>query len=117
MDKRFIVEAKTFVFSVLDGESVLRVEEKRKNFSGKVILSFQCSEWLVSTMEGLLGSPVEQDFIKSFREGPKILIARIGGNKAGRFLEVTVFGMGGRKGFILIPEVVEDGDGTNSPAN
>jgi hypothetical protein len=43
MDKRFIVEAKTFVFSVLDGSSVLRVEEKRKNFSGEVILSFQCS--------------------------------------------------------------------------
>jgi hypothetical protein len=58
----------------------------------------------VSTMEGLLGSPVEQDFVKSFREGPKVLIARIGGNKASRFLEATVFGMGGRKGFILIPE-------------
>jgi hypothetical protein len=40
MDKRFIVEAKTFVFSVLDGVSVLRVEEKRKNFSSEVILSF-----------------------------------------------------------------------------
>jgi hypothetical protein len=83
---------------------VLRVEEKRKNFSSEVILSFQCSEWLVSTMVGLLGSPVEQDFVKSFREGPKVLIARIGGNKAGRFLEATVFRMGGRKGFILIPE-------------
>jgi len=74
---------------------VLRVEEKRKNFSSKVILSFQCSEWLVSTMEGLLGSPEEQDFVKSFREGPKVLIARIGDNKASRLLEATVFGMGG----------------------
>jgi hypothetical protein len=104
MDKRFIVEAKTFVFSVFDGASVLRVEEKRKNLSGEVILSFQCSEWLVLTMEGLLGSLEEQDFVKSFREGPKVLIARIGGNKAGCFLEETIFGMGGRKGFILIPE-------------
>jgi hypothetical protein len=40
MDKRFIVEAKTFVFSILDGASVLRVEEKRKNFSDEVVLSF-----------------------------------------------------------------------------
>jgi len=55
-------------------------------------------------MEGLLGSPEEQDFVKSFREGLKVLFAQIGGNKAGRFLEATVFGMGGRKGFILIPE-------------
>jgi hypothetical protein len=95
MDKWFRVEAKTFVFSVSDGASVLRVEEKRKNFSSKVILSFQCSEWLVSTMEGLLGSQEEQDFVKSFREGPKVLIARIGDNKASRLLEATVFGMGG----------------------
>jgi hypothetical protein len=96
MDKRFIIEAKTFVFAVLDGESVLRVGEKRKNFSGEVILSFQCFEWLVSTMEWLLGSPEEQNFVKSFREGPKVLIARIGGNKAGCFLEATIFRMGGR---------------------
>jgi hypothetical protein len=81
---------------------VLRVEEKRKNFAGEVILSFQCSEWLVSTMEGLLGSPVEQDFVKSFRE--ESLDCRIGGNKDGRFLEEKDFGMGGWKGFILIPE-------------
>jgi hypothetical protein len=40
MDTRFIVEAKTFVFSVLDGALVLRVEGKIKNFSGEVILSF-----------------------------------------------------------------------------
>jgi hypothetical protein len=52
----------------------------------------------------LLGIPEEQDFIKSFREGSKVLIARTGGNRAGRFLEATTFGLGGRKGFIFIPE-------------
>jgi hypothetical protein len=55
-------------------------------------------------MEGLLVSPEEQDFVKSFREGLKVLIARIGGNKAGRFSEAIVFRMGGQKGFILILE-------------
>jgi hypothetical protein len=30
MEKSFIVESKTFVFSVLDGASMLRVGEKRK---------------------------------------------------------------------------------------
>jgi hypothetical protein len=48
--------------------------------------------------------PEDQDFIKSFREGSKVLIARRGGNQVGRFFEVVAFGMGGRKGFILIPE-------------
>jgi hypothetical protein len=51
-----------------------------------------------------LGHPEDQDFIKSFREGSKILIARRGDNQAGRFLEATTFWMPGRKGFIVIPE-------------
>jgi hypothetical protein len=54
-EKSFIVESKTFIFSVLDGASVLRVKEKRKSFLGKLILSTQCFEWLASTFEILLG--------------------------------------------------------------
>jgi hypothetical protein len=51
-----------------------------------------------------VGYPKDQVFIKSFREGSRVLIARRRCNQAGRFLEVASFGMGGRKGFILIPE-------------
>jgi hypothetical protein len=51
-----------------------------------------------------VGFPGEQEFIKSFREGPKILIAHIGGNKDGRFLEADVFRLAGRKWIVLIPE-------------
>jgi hypothetical protein len=83
---------------------VLRVVEKRIFFFGEVFMSIQCSEWLVSTLEVLLGVPEEQDFVKSFWVGSKVLIVRRGGNKAGCFLEAVTFGMGGRKGFILIPE-------------
>jgi len=51
-----------------------------------------------------LGFPEDQEFIKSFREGSKILIARRGSNHVGCFLEAVVFGLGGRKWLILIPE-------------
>jgi hypothetical protein len=98
------VESKSFTFSVLGGVSTLRVEEKRKNFLGVVFLNAQSSEWLASTLELLLGLPVEQDFVKSFREGSKVLIAQRGGNKARRYLEATTFGLGGQKGSIVIPE-------------
>jgi hypothetical protein len=104
MDKNFLVESKSFTFSVLGGASTVRVEEKRKNFLGVVILNAQSSEWLASSLEVVLGLPAEQDFVKSFREGSKVLIARRGGNKVGRFLEATTFGLGGRKGSIVIPE-------------
>jgi hypothetical protein len=104
MERRFLVESKSFVLLVLEGASVVRVEEKRQGFHGAVVLSSHCSAWLASTMETLLGFPGEQEFIKSYREGPKLLIARRGGNKDGRFLEAAVFGLGSRRGFVLIPE-------------
>jgi hypothetical protein len=43
MEKSFIVESKSFVFSVLEGASVLRVVERRKDFLGEVILSTHCA--------------------------------------------------------------------------
>jgi len=104
MEFSFIVESKTFVFSVLDGASTLRVGEKRKSFSGEIFISSSCSEWLASTLECLVDFLEDQVFIKSFREGSRVLIARRGCNQAGRFLEAASFGMGGRKRFILIPE-------------
>jgi len=75
MEISFIVESKTFVFSVLDGASTLRVGEKRKSFSGKIFISSSCSEWLALTLENLVGYPKDQVFIKSFREGSRVLIA------------------------------------------
>jgi hypothetical protein len=104
MEKSFLVESKIFDFSVLDRASRLRVGEKRKSFSGKIVISPQCSEWLALMLEILLGFPEDQEFIKSSRKGSKILIARGGSNHAGRFLEAAVFGLGGQKGLILISE-------------
>jgi hypothetical protein len=102
---RFLVESKSFVFLVLDGASVLRVEEKRKGFFNEVLLSNQCTIWLALTMEILLGFPGDKEFVKSFRDGTKVLIVRRSGNKDGRFLEAaTAYGMGGQRGILLILE-------------
>jgi len=104
MYKKFLVESKSFAFSILAGALALRVEEKRKKFLRVVILNCQSSEWLASMLEVLLDLSEEQEIVNSFREGLKLLIARRGGNKDGHFLEVSSFGLGGRKGFIVIPE-------------
>jgi hypothetical protein len=55
-------------------------------------------------MEVLLGIPGDKEFVKSFREGTKVLIVHRVGNKDGRSLEAEAYGMGGRRGFLLIPE-------------
>jgi hypothetical protein len=113
MERWCCVEAKTFVFTVVEGASVVRLEERRKSFSGLVLLSAQSIEWLALTMENLQWCPEEKDFIRSFREGSKVLLVRRGGNAAGRFLEVAVYGVGGRRGIIFIPEG-RDGRGWRS---
>jgi hypothetical protein len=104
MESRFFVEAKTFVFSVVDGKSDLWVEERRKGFSGAVCLGSLCIVWLISKMEWVLRNTGVEEFVDSFREGSKAVIVRRGGNKAGRFLEVAVYAEGGRKGMVLFPE-------------
>jgi hypothetical protein len=104
MEKRFLVESKSFTLSVLEGASVLRVEEKRKGFLGTVVLSLQSSNWLAMMIESLLGFPEDEDFIKSYMEGSKVLIVHKGGNKDVRFLETSTYGSSGRRRFILIPE-------------
>jgi hypothetical protein len=106
IERRFLVEEKSFVLSILEGASVLRVVEKCNSFSGEVLLSFQCSVWMVSTMEKLMGSPGVPALAKSFREGSKLSIVRLGRNDKGRFVEVevAVYGVGGQRGFLLIPE-------------
>jgi hypothetical protein len=90
MERWCCVEAKSFVFTVVEGVSVVRLKERR-NFSGLVLLGAQSVGWLTSTMESLLWFPGEKDFVRSFREGSKVLIVRRGGNIAGRFLEVAVY--------------------------
>jgi hypothetical protein len=113
MERWCCVEAKTFVFTVVERASVVRLVERRKSFSGLVLLSAQSIGWLASTMEILQWFPGEKDFIRSLREGSKVVIVRRGGNAAGRFLEVAVYGAGGWRGIIFIPEG-RDGRGWRS---
>jgi hypothetical protein len=47
---------------------------------------------------------VREEITKSYREGDKFTMVHGGGNKAGRFLEVSILAEGGRKGVIRLPE-------------
>jgi hypothetical protein len=104
MENRFFVEAKSFIFSVLEGSFELRVAEKRKGFSGWIRLGSGCVAWLLSMVEEVLQNPGFENFVKSFREGSKVTIVRRGGNSSGQFIEVAVYAVGGWKGMIVFPE-------------
>jgi len=68
------------------------------------MLGARCVAWLLLMVEEVLQNPGFEDFVNSFREGSKVTIVRRGGNSSGRFLEATVYIMGGRRGMILFPE-------------
>ncbi|GLT69620.1 hypothetical protein SLA2020_417570 [Shorea laevis] len=55
-------------------------------------------------MEELVRNSDPKDFIKSFREGLKVTIIQRGSNMSGRFLEVAVYEVGGRRGLIMVPK-------------
>jgi hypothetical protein len=102
--RRFSMEAKKFELLVGEGASVLRLEERRRGFSHVAFLGALCTGWLSSTVEELVRNSGSTDFIKSFREGSKVSIAQRGSNNSGRFLEVAVYALGGRRSLIMIPE-------------
>jgi hypothetical protein len=104
MERSFTFEAKTFCLSAKDGYPLLRLEERRKGFSGYIFVSNQCVSWLLETVEAAVLSQAKEEIAKSFREGDKVTMVHGGGNKAGIFLEVSVYAEGGRKGVIWLPE-------------
>ena len=79
------------------------MEEKRKGFSGFILLGIKCLDWLADVVEAMKAQRKE-DFAITFRDEVKVLKVRIGSNKASCFLEVAIFVKGGRKGVIRLPE-------------
>jgi hypothetical protein len=102
MERRFMVEAKTFFFST--EASQLLLEERRKGFLGIILVGLQGEAWLATTVEEASRAPVLVDFIKSSSEGRKLLTVRGGCNKGGRFLEVVASVDDDQKGIIWIPK-------------
>jgi hypothetical protein len=98
MERRFFVEAKTF--NCLTKDSNFRLEERRKGFIGFILVGQQCATWLVAMVEEGFQSPVKEDFVKYVHEEGKTLMVSGCGNKAGRYLEVTTYAEGSRKGII-----------------
>jgi hypothetical protein len=110
MEWRFFVEAKSFAFSVVEGDSVLRLEEREGLYQCSV-LGFQCIAWLVLTVEEFLRNPDVKDFVKSFWEDSKILIVeeaviRLAGTWRWRLMQWVA-----EKGLFCFLRVAKGGDG------
>ena len=68
MERRFTVEAKSFLFTANLGKSLIRLEEKRKGFGGFLSLGIKLSDWLADMVEEAFESQGKEDFARSFRD-------------------------------------------------
>jgi hypothetical protein len=74
MERRFTVEAKTFFFSTK--ASQLRLEERRKNFLGLILMGLSGASWLATTVEEASRSLKLVVFVKTSSKGRKSLTVR-----------------------------------------
>ncbi|GLT54090.1 hypothetical protein SLA2020_273190 [Shorea laevis] len=100
----FFVESKTFEFSVPAGGSTLRLVERRNGISRVMMVGKYCVEWLKKAVERMVLLNEDQPFTESSRDGNKAFFAQRGVNRAGGFLELAEYAVGGRKGLIIVPE-------------
>jgi hypothetical protein len=100
----FYIEPNEFELSVPDGGSVLRLVERRLRISCMMLVDKFSIVGLKKSMEKIVCSPEESDFLDSSKEGNKAFIAQKSSNRAGRFVEIAEYRVGGRRGLIVVPK-------------
>jgi hypothetical protein len=85
MERRFVVEEKTFAFLAKKGNKVIRLEEKRKGFGGFILLGIKCSGWLADMVEEVMEAQMKEDFARTCQDKVRVLKVRVRSNKVGCF--------------------------------
>jgi hypothetical protein len=100
----FYVEAKSFEFRSAIGDGSVRLAERSRGLFRAVHLSRLSIGWFVSSMEALRVEGDTKEFCRTFRVGTTVHILHRRGNQHGRFLELSEYGDGGRRSFVILPE-------------
>ena len=81
MERQFSIKAKAFCFTMKEGSSNLQLEERRKDFTGVILVGPQSSVWLVAKVEEAFLSQVKEVTAAYFYEDENMLMVRGGSNK------------------------------------
>lgn len=100
----FYVEAKSFEFRSAIGDGSVRLAERSRGLFRAVHMSRQSIGWFVSSMDTLRLEGEVKEFCKTFRVGNTVHILHRRENQHGRFLDLSEYGDGGRRSFVIIPE-------------
>lgn len=66
------VEAKTFEFLVVDGASILQLEERRRGLSHVVFVGKLCTGWLRIIVEALVCNTELLEFVNRLERAPRL---------------------------------------------
>lgn len=99
----FYVEAKSFEFrSDLRSMGGVRLVERRRGVFQAVVLGWPSVFWLLKVQEVLIKGNKLSEYWRTFRFGNTAYVLPRQGNKHGRIIELSEYGGGGRRSFVII---------------
>jgi hypothetical protein len=97
------VDSKSFEFrSEVSGG--VRLAERSRHLFRAVILGWSSLVWLMQAVERLSKGEEDNDKWKTFRMGSTVYVVLRRKNKHGQFIELSEYGGGGRRSYVVIPE-------------
>jgi hypothetical protein len=100
----FYVESKSFEVRVGDGSQNIKLTEWGRMNLSTVYLGETRLIWLVKMMTELVSETTGIGACRDHRLGGSVMFLQKRMNKYGRFMEITEYGRGGRRSFVVIPE-------------
>ncbi|GLT69622.1 hypothetical protein SLA2020_417590 [Shorea laevis] len=100
----FFVELEAYEIRTIVGFNGIRFAEWRRGTIRAVMMAKPSVLWLKKTMEDLIKGADIKDFYRQTCSGNAVLVAQRRSNGYGHYLELSEYGGGGRRGFIVFPE-------------
>jgi hypothetical protein len=100
----FYIESKSFELQSGVGNGGFRLAKWSRGLFRSVVMGFQSVVWMLNMMEQLTNGLTSKEFCRPRRVGDSVFIMQKRQNHYGQFLEITEYGKGGRRSYILIPE-------------
>ena len=108
--RSFRIESKQFDIALEGGGSFqIKITEHGKRHTVSILLGRDGARWLAKCVDENVMGVEDPSFIRTYRESEQGFVITRHGNDNGRYLEVVVYGKGGLKGRLVIPEGRDQG--------
>jgi hypothetical protein len=100
----FYVESKSYKLRLGDGNRTIKLTEWGRMNLSTLFLGEVRLAWLLKMMQELVLDTIGIGACRDHRMGSSVVFLQKRMNKYGKFMEITEYGRGGRRSFLVIPE-------------